>query len=227
MGFLSWLEVILFTLLMFLSGFFSSSETALFSLSNVQLEQMRRKKHPRVDLIERLLTRPRRLIMTILIGNEFVNVFASVISARFFIQMLGDEYKWVNMLVMVPILLLVGEITPKTLAIRNNIAFAGAESRWIEFFARVIKPLRLMIKVIAEWFITLIVGKERSRGNIITEDMVRVLTHEALGEGALDRTEAKFIEQIFDFGNTAIEEVMTPRSDIFFLPLSRLGCRRP
>jgi len=170
MGFLSWLEVILFTLLMFLSGFFSSSETALFSLSNVQLEQMRRKKHPRVDLIERLLTRPRRLIMTILIGNEFVNVFASVISARFFIQMLGDEYKWVNMLVMVPILLLVGEITPKTLAIRNNIAFAGAESRWIEFFARVIKPLRLMIKVIAEWVITLIVGKERSRGNIITED---------------------------------------------------------
>ena len=102
MELLSWIELVLFTLLMFFSGFFSSSETALFSLSNVQLEQMRRAKHPRIDLIERLLTRPRRLIMTILIGNEFVNVFSSVISARFFIQMLGDEYKWVNMLVMVP-----------------------------------------------------------------------------------------------------------------------------
>ncbi len=220
MGFLSWIELILFAFLMFLSGFFSSSETALFSLSNIQLEQMRRRKHPRIDLIESLLTRPRRLIMTILIGNEFVNVFASVISARFFIQMLGDENKWVNMVVMVPLLLLVGEITPKTLAIHNNIGFAAAESRWIELFARVIKPVRILVKIIAEWFITLIVGRERSQGNIITEDMVRVLTDEALDEGALDRTEVQFIKQIFNFGNQVIEEIMTPRSDIFFLPIS-------
>jgi CBS domain containing-hemolysin-like protein len=217
---LAWLELLLFALLMGLSGFFSSSETALFSLSNVQLEQMRRNKHPRTDLIERLLTRPRRLIISILIGNELVNVSASVISASFFIQMLGVEYKWVNMFVMVPILLLVGEITPKTLAIRNNVAFATAESRPIEFFARIIKPLRILVTTVADWVITMLVGKERSYGNILTEDMVRVLAHEALGEGTLDRTEAQFIEQIFDFGDKTLEEIMTPRSDIFFLPMS-------
>ena len=219
MGYLFWFDLTLFVLLMGLSAFFSSSETALFSLSNVQLEKMRQQNHPRVDLIERLLTRPRRLIMTILIGNELVNVSASVISATFVIYLLGEQYKWVNLFVMVPVLLLVGEITPKTLAIRNNIAFAGTESRPIEYFARIIKPLRILVRTVSEWFITLIVGKERSQGNIITEDLVRTLAHEAVGEGALDRTEAQFIEHIFDFGNKTLEDVLTPRSDIFFLPL--------
>ena len=219
MGYIFWIDLAFFTLLMGLSAFFSSSETALFSLSNVQLEQMRQKKHPRLDVIERLLTRPRRLIMTIIIGNDLVNVSAAMISATIVIQLLSEEYKWINLFIMVPILLLVGEVTPKTLAIRNNVAFASAESRPIEFFARMVKPLRVLVRTVSEWFITLIVGKERSLGNIITEDMVRTLAYEAVGEGALDRTEAQFIEQIFDFGNKILEDVMTPRSEIFFLQL--------
>ncbi len=219
MGYIFWIDLAFFTLLMGLSAFFSSSETALFSLSNVQLEQMRQKKHPRLDVIERLLTRPRRLIMTIIIGNDLVNVSAAMISATIVIQLFSEEYKWINLFIMVPILLLVGEVTPKTLAIRNNVAFASAESRPIEFFARMVKPLRILVRTVSEWFITLIVGKERSLGNIITEDMVRTLAYEAVGEGALDSTEAQFIEQIFDFGNKILEEVMTPRSEIFFLQL--------
>jgi CBS domain containing-hemolysin-like protein len=219
MDYILWLEVGLFILMMGLSGFFSSSETSLFSLSNVQLEQMRRDQHPRLDLIQRLLSQPRRLIITLLIGNELVNVTASVISAAIVIRLLGAENKWINLLIMVPLLLLVGEITPKVLAIRHNIAFAGFESKPIEFFARLIKPLRLAVRTVADWIITLLIGRDRSRGNIITEDMVRVLAREAVGEGALDRTEAQFIEQIFDFGNRTLDTIMTPRSDIFFLPL--------
>lgn len=219
MDYTFWFECILFVFLLALSAFFSSSETALFSLSHIQLEQLRRDGHPRVGLIGRLLTQPRRLIITLLIGNELVNVAASVISASFIIQWMGTENKWINLFVMVPILLLVGEITPKTLAIRNNIAFAGVESRLIELFARLIQPLHWLVLKTADRFITLIIGKERSYGNIITEDMVRTLAHEAVGEGALDRIEAQFIDQIFDFGNKTVGDVMTPRSDIFFLPL--------
>jgi putative hemolysin len=202
-----------------LSAFFSSSETSLFSLSSIQLEQMRRDRHPRIELIQRLLSEPRRLIITILIGNELVNVTASVISATVLIKLMGAENKWLNLLVMVPLLLLFGEITPKALAIRHNIAFAGFESRPIDSFARAIKPVRWVVRKVADRIITLFIGKERSRGNIITEDMVRVLAREALGEGALDRLEAQYIEQIFDFGNKTLDDVMTPRSDIFFLSL--------
>lgn len=219
MDYILWLEVGLFIFMMGLSGFFSSSETSLFSLSNIQLEQMRRDQHPRIGIIQQLLSQPRRLIITILIGNELVNVTASVISAAIVIRLLGAEKKWINLLIMVPLLLLVGEITPKVFAIRHNIAFASFESRPVEYFARLIKPIRLVVRNIADWFITLFIGKERSRGNIITEDMVRILAREAVGEGALDHFEAQFIEQIFDFGNKTLEDIMTPRSDVFFLSL--------
>ena len=191
---------------MLFSGFFSSSETSLFSLNKLQLEQMRRDDNPRTRLIERLLSEPRRLIVTILIGNEFVNVAASVISAAIVIRFLGADSKLVNLLIMIPILLLVGEITPKTLAIRNNVAFATFQSRPIELFARLISPVRWAVRLVAEWFTTLIVGKERSRASIVTEDMVRTLAQEAVGDGVLDLHEARYIEQIFDFGNPTVED---------------------
>lgn len=202
-----------------LSGFFSSAETSLFSLNKLQLQQMQRQGNRRIDLIERLLSEPRRLIVTILIGNEFVNVTASVISAAIVIKLFGAENKYMNLFIMVPILLLVGEITPKTLAIRNNEVFATVQSRSIDRFAWLITPLRTAVRLVADWLTTQIVGKERSRGNIITEDLVRTLAHEAVGDGTLDKAEAQYIEHIFEFGEMTLEDVMTPRSHIFFLSI--------
>jgi len=212
-----WIELVVFVVLLGFSGFFSSTETSLFSLSSYQLDQMRAAKNSRIELIERLRSEPRRLIVTILIGNEFVNVSASVISAAMIIHLFGAENEMINLLVMVPILLLFGEITPKVLAIRNNVAFANAECRPIALFARLITPLREVIRHVADFFITLIVGKQRSAGNLVTEDMIRTLVHDAVGEGALDSQEAQYIEKIFDFGNKSLSEIMRPRSDIQFL----------
>jgi CBS domain containing-hemolysin-like protein len=212
-----WIELFVFVVLLGFSGFFSSTETSLFSLSSFQVEQMRAAKNPRVELIERLRSEPRRLIVTILIGNEFVNVSASVISAAMVIHLFGADNEMVNLLVMVPILLLFGEITPKVLAIRNNVAFACVECRPIDLVARLITPLREAIRYISDFFITMIVGRQRSQGNLVTEDMIRTLVHDAVGEGALDTQEAQYIEKIFDFGNKTLRDIMRPRSDIQFL----------
>lgn len=212
-----WGELILFAILMGMSGFFSSSETGLFSLSKLQMEQMRRDENPRIKLIERLLSEPRRLIVTILIGNEFVNVAGSVISAAVIIEFYGADSKYINLFVMIPILLLVGEITPKTLAIKNNVAFATYQSKAIDKFAWFITPIRTVVRLVADKLITLILGKERSRGNIVTQDMVRTLAQEAVGDGVLHKDEAEYIDNIFEFGTNTVEEVMTPRSNIFFL----------
>ncbi len=214
-----WIEITIFIILIGFSGFFSSSETSLFSLGRLQIEQMRRNDNPRVQLIERMLSEPRRLIVTILIGNEFVNVAASVISAALVIELLGADSKLYNLLIMIPILLLFGEITPKTLAIRHNVAFATTQSRPIELFAVLIAPLRWVVRLIADWVTTLLVGKERAPGNIVTEDMVRVLAHEAVGEGVLDVNEAQYVDRVFDFGHKTVGDLSTPRSHIFFLPM--------
>lgn len=214
-----WLELALFIVLLVLSGFFSSSETSMFSLNSIHLEQMRRDNNPRIGLIEQMLSKPRRLIVTILIGNEFVNVAASVISAAMIIDVMGAENKLFNILVMVPILLIFGEITPKTLAIKNNIAFATFESKPIDLFARLIMPVRWAVRIVADFFTTLLIGKERSHGNIVTEDMVLTLVQNAVGEGALDKTEARYINQIFEFGSKDLGDLMTPRAEINFIAI--------
>ena len=212
-----WLELALFIILLLFSGFFSSSETSMFSLNHIHLEKMRKDGNPRITLIEKMLNEPRRLIVTILIENEFVNVAASVLSAAMIIELMGEGNELINIFVMVPILLIFGEITPKTLAIKNNIAFATIESGPINFFAKLITPIRWVVRIVSEFFITLIIGKEISQGNIITEDMVRTLVQDAVGKGALDSDEAEYIHHIFEFGNKQLAEILTPRADITFI----------
>ena len=210
------IEMIVFVGLLILSGFFSGSETALFSLNQTQLKQMEQDRNPQAGLIRRLLNEPRRLIVTILIGNELVNVSASVISATLVIQLMGGEEKWwVNIFIMLPILLLFGEITPKTIAMKHNVRFSSRVAPLLEIFAKAITPLRIAIRYVADGLTTLIIGKERSKGNIITEDMVRTLAVQAADEGVLDHTERQFIDNIFDFGNKSVMELMTPRSKMF------------
>ncbi len=208
------IELAVMVLLLALSAFFSSSETSLFSLSSAQLRQMRRDRNPRLGLIENLLAEPRRLIATILIGNEFVNVSASVLSATIIIEVFGAGNSWLNVVIMVPLLLLFGEITPKTLAFGNNVAFATFQSRYIEMFAHFITPLRNAVRLVSEFFIKLIVTEERSQNNILTEDMVRSLTNAAVGEGSLDTKESAYIHQIFDFGNKSVGDLMTYGSQL-------------
>ncbi len=214
-------QIAVFVLLLGLSAFFSSCETGFFSLDRLQREQLRRDKHPRIGLIERLLSKPRRLIVTILIGNEFANIAATVVSAAVVIELWGADNKLFNLLFMVPVLLLVGEITPKTMAMRNNVAFASAQARPIDLFARLITPIRWLVHKIADFIATAIVGREWVKAPAVTEDLVRSLAQEAVDDGVLDHAEARYIDQILDFGNKTVEEVMTPRSKLLFFQPSQ------
>ena len=218
-----WIELAVCVMLLGFSGFFSSSETALFSLGGVRSEKMPADGNKRVGLIKHLLSEPRRLIATILIGNECVNVAASVLAAATVFQVFGAENKWIDLLIMAPILLLVGEFTPKALATRNNAAFAAFQSVPVDLFARLIGRLRRAVRTVADFFTTLIVGAERSPGSIVTEDMVRTLADEAVGEGALDHTEAQLIDQFFEFNDRTIEDLTTPREQVTFAPVNGSG----
>ncbi|MDO9547839.1 MAG: DUF21 domain-containing protein, partial [Candidatus Marinimicrobia bacterium] len=139
-------EIALIVFLLFLSGFFSGSETALFSLTRVQIEKMVLSKEERGKNIKRLLERPRRLITTVLLGNEFVNISISSISAAIIIGFFGEELLWVNIVIVLPVLLLFGEITPKTLAIRKKESFALFVANPLYLFSRIVAPLRWLIR---------------------------------------------------------------------------------
>ncbi|MBF0190600.1 MAG: HlyC/CorC family transporter [Magnetococcales bacterium] len=215
------IQLVLFVGLLGCSAFFSGSEVALFSLNQLQLDQMNRERHPRLALIRELLKDPRALITTILIGNELVNVAASNISATLLITFLGGEENWwVNIFVMLPILLLFGEITPKTIAVRNNIMMAGLVSQPLSLFRRGITPLRKVVGAISNYFITLVIGEQKEKHASVTEEMVRTLAEQASLDGAIDDTERTYIDNIFNFGNIRVRDVMIPRAKIFFLTRS-------
>ena len=96
----------LLIILLIFSGFFSGSETALFSLSQIQRERIKRKNNNKGLLINKLLLRPRKLIVTILIGNDMVNIAASVIAASLFVSFNKDYGEWIAMAVMTPLTLI-------------------------------------------------------------------------------------------------------------------------
>jgi Mg2+/Co2+ transporter CorB len=206
-------------LLFLCSAFFSGSETALFSLSRLDLQKLRRDRHPRSDTLHALLDQPRRLIISILCGNELVNIAATANLAGILVVLYGPERAgWINVLVMFPLLLLLGEVTPKTIAVSNPVKIsAGVVAGPLSVWARLITPLRRIVRISADQITTWIVGKELARENILQVDEFRTLLADVAEEGVLDATERVLIDNLLEAGETEIVEIMTPRTRVRFL----------
>jgi len=206
-------------LLLFGSAFFSGSETALFSLSRLDLQKLRREGNKHSETLHALLDQPRRLIISILCGNELVNIAATVNMTGILVTLYADDkVPWVNLIIMVPLLLLFGEITPKTIAISNPMRVsssivAAPMNLWVKFIA----PLRWLIRGAADRITSLFVGKEKAAENILQVDEFKSLVEEVAKEGELNATERALIYNLLEAGDTEIVEIITPRTRTAFL----------
>ena len=206
-------------LLLMGSAFFSSSETALFSLSQLDLQKLRRENHPRTNTLYRLLEQPRRLIISILCGNEVINVAAAANMTVILVSLYGPENAdWINVLVMVPLLLLFGEVTPKTIAVSNPVRYStNIVAEPLALWVRLVTPLRELVRVIADGVTTLIVGREKAPENLLRIDEFKTLVREAEEEGAISPTERTLVYNLLAAGSTEIVEIMTPRTQTLFI----------
>ncbi len=205
--------------LLFCSAFFSGSETALFSLSRLDLERLRKQKHPQSATLHELLDQPRRLIISILCGNELVNIAAAANMTGLLLA-LYDESKagWITILVMVPVILLFGEVTPKTIAVANPVRIsAGLVAHPISIWIKLVAPIRWAIRGISDRITTIFVGQEKAADNLLQIDEFKSLVEEVAHEGELDATERALIYNLLESGDTEIVEIMTPRTRIKFL----------
>jgi CBS domain containing-hemolysin-like protein len=212
------LRLILQVLLLLSSSFFAGSESALFSLSRLDLQHLRKRQHPCSETIHALLDQPRRLIISILCGNELVNIAASANMAGILVILYGDgdETFWINIFIMVPLLLLFGEITPKTVAVSQPVAFSSTVSKPLNLWIRFIGPLRAAIRAIADRVTTYIVGEAKDRQNILQIDEFRSLVEDVSEEGILDATERALIYNLLEAGDVEVVEIMTPRTQTRF-----------
>ncbi len=205
--------------LLLCSAFFSGSETALFSLSRLDLQQLRKRRDPRGEKVHELLDQPRRLIISILSGNELVNIAAAANMAGLLTSLYGSANTiWINLLVMVPLLLLFGEVTPKTIAVANPVRFAlSISADRMSSWVKISSPLRWLIRGIADRTTTLFVGEEKAADNILKADEFKSLVEAFAAEGELDATERAIIHNLLEAGDTEIVEIMTPRTRVSFL----------
>ncbi|MFZ7110676.1 MAG: hemolysin family protein [Desulfatiglandales bacterium] len=213
------LRLLLQACLFLCSAFFSGSETALFSLSDVDLEQLRRQRHPRSDLLHALLSRPRRLIISILCGNEAVNIAATANMTGVLVVLYGSERAGlVSLVIMVPLLLLFAEITPKTIAVSHPVRMS---TRWVcaplNAWARLITPVRWVIRLVADTVTTWIVGEERDLDHLLRISEFRSLVAEIEEEGMLGATERVLIYNLLNAGDTEVIHIMTPRTQTRFV----------
>ncbi len=206
-------------LLLSAAAVFSGSEAALFSLSRIDLQHLRNIRHPESDSIHALLDEPRRLIISLLCGNELVNI-ASVANMTAILLLLfeRDTVGWLNIFIMVPLLLLFGEVTPKTIAVNHPIRFATRlTARVLPKWIILITPIRIVVRLIADRITTWIVGKAVNRENILQPDELRTLLEESEETGVIDATERVLMDNVLEAAEIDISHILTPSVRINFI----------
>ena len=211
-------KIILIFILLCFSAFFSGSETALFSLGSVKLFKLKESKHPKAVLIDKLLGNPRRLLISILVGNECINISASALAASLCISLVGFQGKWLAIAVMTPLILLFGEVLPKTIAVSHSEKFSFFVARPIDLFARIIFPLRWTLRRIVDALTALFGPREEKNENIFYERELKDLVEVGHKEGVLEEVERELIHNILKFNDTLVFSIMTPRATMFTLP---------
>lgn len=216
------LRCVLQVLLLASSAIFSGSETALFSLSRIDLQKLRQTRDKHSESIHAMLDEPRRLIISILCGNELVNIASAVNMTGILLLLFSQQdVGWINIAIMVPLLLLIGEVTPKTIAVSIPVKFSTRVSarilpRWI----LLITPLREAVRLVADRITTFIVGESVARENILQPDEFRTLLEEGEQTGIIDATERVLIDNLLEAAETDIARIMTPGPRIRFLDAS-------
>jgi CBS domain containing-hemolysin-like protein len=207
------------------SAFFSGSEVALFSLRRVDRAQLGKGARPADARILALLARPRRTIATLLIGNESVNISISAVMAGLVGRIWPDRGEIALSLLAVafalPALLLFGEITPKTIAIKNALGFARRIALPLRLFGLVVTPVRVVVRAIADLIAWPFGGRAPADRAELSEAEFKALVDAGAGEGQVAAAERRLIHRVFEFGDKTVAEAMRPRGEVFALSYSR------
>lgn len=210
----TYVQLALLILLILLSGFFSASETALMSLSKIRLKHMVESDIKNAKTIEKMLNTPNNMLGAILLGNNAVNIGASSVATALAISMFGNSGIGFSTLVMTILILIFGEITPKSLAMQYTEKFALFVAPVINFLAALFSPLVHVLTKITNLFIRLLGGTPDDKKPFITQEELRTIVDVSSQEGILENEEKEMIYNIFEFGDLRVRDVMIQRMDV-------------
>ena len=209
-------ELTLLVIGLLLSGFFSSSETALFSISKVKALHIAKDGSNTGQLILTMKEDSHTLLTTILIGNNLVNIGASAIATSIALSYFKSNAVGIATGIMTMLILVFGEIFPKSFANHNNILVARIVIYPLSWLSKLFFPLIYLLN-----FIPKLHGTADSSSETVTEDELMTMVEVVEEEGEIKEEEKEYITNIFEFDDTSCSEIMTPRADMFVLDVSQ------
>jgi len=215
----NWQILLLFVLLV-VSGFFAASETALLTMSKIRIRHLVEEETPNALLIQSLTDNPGKLLGAIITGNSMLNIGASALTTALFIRLFGDRGIGFATLLMTVLILIFAEITPKTLAAQHSEKMSLMFAKPVAFSVAVLNPITFILTTIANLFIRLLGGKTDYKQPFITQDELRTMVNVGHEEGVLEGEEKVMIYNVFEFGDSQVKDVMTPRTDMVAVEVS-------
>lgn len=214
------IQLLMLFILLLISAFFSAAETSFMSLSKIRVRCMLDENIKGAKLVERLVENPSKLIGTILVGNNIVNISASALATALAIGLFKGNAVAISTVVMTILILVFSEITPKSLAAQNAEKVALIISKPLSLIIIVINPIVIIITKVTNFLIRILGGKIDKDTPYITEDELKSIVNVSHEEGVLETEEKQMIYNVFEFGDLQIKDVMIQRTDISAIEVS-------
>jgi CBS domain containing-hemolysin-like protein len=204
-------ELVSLIILLFLSAFFSGSETAFMSVNRIKIKDQVQKGDENASKVDNLLKDQTKLLTTILIGNNLVNIAASSIATALAIELFGSKGVGIATGIVTLLILIFGEITPKSLGNNVSIAYAKAAAVPLYYLEYLFSPFIYLFTKIVNIFVK---DKNLISSAFLSEKEIRRFVEVSQREGVIKETEQEMIQSVFDFDDTLVKEIMVPRIDM-------------
>ena len=203
--------IVALVLLVIASAYFSATETAFSSLNKIRLRNMADDGNRKAEATLRLAEDFDRLLSTLLVGNNIVNITAATLGTLFFTKLSPEYGATISTVVLTLVILTFGEISPKTIAKEHAEGWAMVSTPFLRVLSTVLRPLTILFSLLQKG-----IGKlfHASGDRGITEDELITMVSTAEDEGGLDQNESRLIRSAIEFGDMEVEEILTPRVDI-------------
>ncbi|MCB9800296.1 MAG: HlyC/CorC family transporter [Candidatus Omnitrophica bacterium] len=208
------MHIIFLAVLFVAAGFFSTSETALFSMTKFDKKRLA-ERHPHLaPWILDHLNQPRRTLATILIGNLMASTLSTALVTILILQHFGPTYWGLGIFIYTICFIVFFEIVPKVFAVRYNTNIALLIAMPLRFFAALFFPLRKVTRMVSDRILAILVPDKKELSDHTSEEELKALVKISEEQGVLDKQESDMIEKLFELGDRPIREIMTARTDI-------------
>lgn len=208
------IQICILVVLIIFSAFFSSAETALTTLSLVKVRTMvDENPTKRVLTLQKVLDKKSKLISAILIGNNIVNISASSLTTSLVIRVFGNAAVGIATGILTLLILLFGEIVPKTWAMYNNEKLALLYSPVIYFLMQILTPVIFIVDIISGAILRLL-HIDPNQKTTMTESELKTYVDVSHEDGVIEQEEKKLIYNVFDFSDSVAKDIMIPRIDM-------------